>query len=147
MKGYSASEEGFKPFEQRLLLQATQLVDCIPETLWGGGPLRCHELARACGKFLNLPVADGRYGSVEHSWLWTRPLTPMQPGESPPNILDVYAVGRLPMVQLVDYSSHGPRHHKHYSFGSPRSDIDERVVARLIDLFNGTFNGTGKLSG
>ena len=57
--------------------------------------LRCHEIARAVGGLLGLPVVDGvcltSLGVMEHSWL-------RLPGYT---ILDVYTPDRIPMVQLV----------------------------------------------
>lgn len=64
-----------------------------------GKPIRCHEMARAVGRILDLPVVDGVCGAVQHSWLTIK--AHQDPTERE-FILDVYAVGRLPPVQLVD---------------------------------------------
>lgn len=64
---------------------------------------RCHELARAIGQIHGLQVQDGYYGYVEHSWCWMTPWMEVELGYPLiPNLLDVYAVGKLPMVQLHD---------------------------------------------
>jgi len=71
-------------------------------------PLRCHELACAVAHRLgdeyrdvahngSFVLVDGKYGPIDHSWIEWR--------TSPSGyrrILDVYSVGRLPMVQLID---------------------------------------------
>ena len=68
--------------------------------------LRCHELAHAAGRVLGLPVADGLYGQIVHSWLWIeadRPVhcSTLTPTKRTRHVLDVAAVGRIPTVQLV----------------------------------------------
>lgn len=87
MEGYGATS--FSLDELELLRQATEIVGLLPDD----DRLRCHEVARIVGQVLRLEVLDGHYGIVDHSWCMT------------PNrrIIDPYAVGRLPMVQLVDY--------------------------------------------
>ena len=80
--------------------RAVVLVASLPdEDHLLGKPVRCHEVARAVGRILGLPVVDGVCGAVQHSWLT------IQAHRDPDErtfILDVYAVGRLPPVQLVD---------------------------------------------
>lgn len=103
MKGIHAKGT-FTRYEQALLAAATKMVAAVQEpAVTKAFPqfrhVRCHELARAVGSLLKLPVVDGialcSNGLVEHSWLLTR--------RGPrSNILDVYCVDRLPMVQLVD---------------------------------------------
>ena len=106
--------------------------------------LRCHELARAVAHVLDLPVQDGSHGLVDHSWLWTGTRT------APGNILDVYCVGRLPMVQLV-HADFKPGHFRgglvpylyrwdttsgsNQGFGTWRTDIDHGVVDSLVHRF------------
>lgn len=98
--------------------------------------LRCHEVARAVGKVLDLPVQDGKYGTVEHSWIWT---FGARLGTRPPireaHVLDVYAVGRLPQVQLVDAWIMLPeaRSYRWSEFGTCRTDVREDVVELLIE--------------
>ncbi len=97
MIGY-AERECFDAAELKLLRRASELVALAPYEL-PSGTVRCHELTRAVGRILDLPVQDGHHGAVQHSWLWTGKF----PVESKhPNILDVYCVGRMPQVQLAD---------------------------------------------
>jgi hypothetical protein len=135
MQGYSAIEV-FRPAEIQAYEKARRFIDLIPDD-FEGKVLRCHELARAVGICLSLPAADGSYGSVEHSWVWTKVFDDV----SPPNIIDVYAVGRLPMVQLVDYMAHGPRNSELYKFPcKPRDDIDAALVDRLVKFLHFHFD-------
>lgn len=99
MRGY-AELEVFSPQELEARDFAELFVSRAPAKLRGEW-VRCHELVRAVGELLELPaerVADGYCGLTEHSWLWMGKRERYKP---PPNILDVYAVGRLPQVQLV----------------------------------------------
>ena len=87
-----------------------------------GNELRCHELARAVHLVIyeqehKLVVEDGKCGPVEHSWLRL----------SDGAILDPYAPGRLPAVQIVD-----PIVGTSYRPGSPRDDIRQSIVDRLV---------------
>jgi hypothetical protein len=119
------------------------LVNVVPDRLAmipdrEGVTIRCHELVRAVGRLFKLEVADGFYGFVEHSWLWTTPL-PKELSSSNfrlgfPNILDVYSVGQLPMVRLVA-CGHPQLPHIGWSYrpGPPRTDIDEVLVTTLIN--------------
>lgn len=102
--------------------------------------LRCHELARAVGRILGLEHEDGVYGFVDHTWLWTAALD----RESPlvretrigfPNILDVYSVGQLPMVRLVE-CGHASLPHMGWSYRPrrPRKDVDDAMVDRLVRI-------------
>ena len=97
MRGY-AETEIFVQEELELFADATRMVALLGErlSLADQAKVRCHELARAVGRVLELPVQDGKYGGAQHSWL----VTAQRPDRS--HILDVYVVGRLPMVQLVD---------------------------------------------
>lgn len=137
MQGYSALEV-FTGRELVLRESARRLVDLVPELQITGevNTIRCHELARAIGLMLHLPVTDGKYGPVEHSWCWTRQ---GQGGECPGNILDVYSIGRLPMVQLVEYSGHGswvaPNRDLYRCYPFERSDIRDDVVKRLLEFW------------
>ena len=107
----------FKPWALRAYRAATLVVDAIlsdfedDDETW----LRCHEVARVVLRFLEpgWEVVDGHYGSVEHSWLLREGV-----------ILDVYAVGRLPMVHLVGghWSSLGA-----YVLGPVRTDVREET--------------------
>lgn len=102
---------------------------------------RCHELARAMGRVLELPCEAGYFGNVEHTWLWTRPLLQGASGK-PSNILDVYVPGALPQVQLLNYSAAYPLPCQNmYRWNVPGRRlvgfpcIDEEVVHALVELF------------
>jgi hypothetical protein len=81
--------------------------------------IRCHELVRVVRPFLSerWRTVDGRFGAADHSWL-----------QREGYVLDVYAVGRVPMVQLVD---------DHFAVRLPwrpglaRQDIRDEVVRSL----------------
>jgi hypothetical protein len=131
MKGYSVtSAEVFGKLEISIWKHARRLVEALPET-WPSAttvtealyesmtgkpiaaprPLRCHELACAVAHRLgdeysgvahngSFVLVDGKYGPVDHSWIeWKTAPSGYR------RILDVYAVGRLPMVQLIDAST------------------------------------------
>lgn len=117
MNGYSAKKVFDEP-EQMLLKGVSDLIQALPDD----DSLRCHELARAVGKFFKLEVIDGHYGLVEHSWC----MTPDR------KFLDCYAIGSLPQVQIV--SPHVPGIST-YKRGSPRSDINEEKVKELLLFF------------
>ena len=133
MRSYSQ----IKVFDQRafdLFQAAEKCVAAIPDPK-DVESLRCHEVARAVGRVLDLDVQDGRYGCVEHSWLWLERYPP-----TPPTcLLDVYCVGRLPMVQLVDINCVLPHWRplqkrsicSGYYPGEARTDIREAVVRKL----------------
>lgn len=135
MRGYSASQV-FSAEEIRLYWRAVALVDIVPDI----AGLRCHELARAVGRVLGLEHEDGRYGYVDHTWLWTTALD----RESPlvqetrigfPNVLDVYAVGQWPMVRLVECGDVSlPHMGWSYRPRRERMDIDEALVDRLVRI-------------
>lgn len=128
MKGYSETEI-FTPAELDVLARATRLVAKIDAGKFGS-VIRCHELARAVGRLLDLRHEDGIYsanasdGGVDHSWL----LVPNSWGGV--SILDVYAVGRLPQVQLV-YCGVTVPHHRCFLPRAMREDIDAEVVSKL----------------
>ena len=92
-----------------------------------GNDLRCHELARAVHLVVyesahKLVIVDGHCGPVEHSWLCC----------SDGVILDPYAPGRLPAVQLVD-----PLVGAAYRPGTLRRDIRQPIVDRLVAEMRG----------
>lgn len=141
MQGYSA-EEVYDRVEIAAWRRATALVEAVPD-LWR---LRCHELTRAVlaalrfartiGGGVQYPVpvsgaevVDGKYGPVDHSWIEWRSRERLR-------ILDVYAVGRLPMVELIEcgFPLMGV-HPTAYVAGETRTDIDESVVARILDYW------------
>ncbi len=83
---------------------------------------RCHELVRAVHLVVyarehKLDVVDGKCGPIEHSWLRF----------SDGVILDPYAPGRMPAVQIVD-----PIVGTAYRPGAPRADIRQAIVDRLV---------------
>jgi hypothetical protein len=135
VKGY-ADCEIFNVREKTALRAATALVRLVPEAI-DGEAVRCHELARAVGRMLGLEHCDGRYGFVEHTWLWTEPfdLERHAPPWILPNVLDVYVPGSLPQVQLVHMGSTGlpPRY---YLTNLPEPQVREDVVAELVKRFS-----------
>lgn len=122
-----AQREYFTAQEVELWRRAVEIVAKIPHIV-EEDEVRCHEVARVVGGILKLPWTDGWYGLTEHSWLWTRPWEPLTP---PPNVLDVYAVGRLPPVLLVCSSVHTPFE---YRRGDPRKDTRVGVVHQLMKI-------------
>ena len=74
---------------------AERFVRLAPSVDRDGKELRCHEMARAVAMFAQLPpdsVRDGYYElGCQHSWI----VLPSR------HVLDAYAVGRHPPVQLV----------------------------------------------
>lgn len=115
MRGYAATEM-FERAEVRLWERATVLVERVPED-W---EVRCHELARAVGRLLDLDVVDGKFGAVEHSWLVLPPR----------HVLDVYTPGVVPLVTLRDLHW-GLPDTPLYKPGDPRDDIEDKVVDNL----------------
>jgi hypothetical protein len=133
MKGY-AIEEVFSADELALYEKARQLMELAPYKI-NDEEVRCHEVVRAVALKLDLSplqVVDGWYGLCDHSWLWTKVWKPFT---RPPTALDVYSVGRHPLVQLVDTSSGSLPFD--YSRGDPRKDIKNDVVVALLESFAG----------
>lgn len=137
MKGY-AETDIFGSWEMERLDHATRLIAWIqPDSRHE--PVRCHELTRAVAHILrrdltdgvDIIVDDGQYGMVDHSWMWLKP--PSRCGLVT-SILDVYAVARLPQVQLVSFQVLGTRKVNDVSYrsGPERTDIDEKVVNHLV---------------
>jgi len=150
MKSYS-EREIFTAAEVTLFRQAEKLVEMLPEDTNASRHhegMRCHELARAVGRVLKLQHQDGYYGFVDHTWLWaTKFESNVLNRESRlgfPNILDVYSVGQLPMVRLVD-GAHTQLPHVGWAYrpGKDREDIDEKSVDRLVAIMmNGPWTPT-----
>ena len=138
MRSYS-EEYIFTEDEVGLLKSATRVVENLDDVKG----IRCHELVRAMGWLLKLDVQDGYYGFVNHSWLWTakydaaRVITPRL---GLPNILDVYCVGSLPMVRLVN-CQHTSLPHVGWAYrpGEPRKDIDLGLVTKLNAMVREVF--------
>lgn len=86
MKGF-AFHEMFTTFDKLAYAEAYKIV-----AMWPEDGTSCHELAKVVAEKLGVPVIRGSFGMVEHSWL-------QLPSGA---ILDVYAPGRYPPVQLVD---------------------------------------------
>lgn len=115
----------FHPSHLRTLSRVQQLVARVSDT-WGN-ELRCHELARAVHRAICLreddsAVVDGKCGQVEHSWIEL----------SYGTILDPYAPGRLPAVQIVD-----PIVATAYRPGAVRDDIRQVIVDQLVREMRG----------
>jgi hypothetical protein len=99
VKSYSEVEI----FDQKAV-EAMEVAYDVVERLRDG--LRCHEVVRIVHVALrhagyNSIIVDGHYGVVEHSWLLVQG---KRENYAAWVILDPYAVGRLPLVQLVSPS-------------------------------------------
>lgn len=110
----------FRAAHLRLFSRVEQCVARVSDT-WGN-ELRCHELARAVQIVVRddecrPEVIDGHCGTVEHSWLRC----------SDGAIVDAYAPGRLPAVQIVD-----PLVAAAYRPGPRRRDVRQAIVGRLV---------------
>jgi hypothetical protein len=141
VKSY-AETNVFPPEELALLERATALVARIRRHPSTPDDLRCHELARAVGAVLHLEHQDGFYGFVDHSWLWTKSLREcrvLTPRLGFPNLLDVYAVGSLPMVRLVD-CQHTSLPHVGWAYrpGPAREDVNQLLVFDLVFILEST---------
>jgi len=139
MISYS-EREVFTGRELGLLRRAQVLVGLARHEMGHDGELRCHELARAVGTVMELEHCDGWYGMHSHSWLWTTEPDRFDAQNhpnmfAPPNILDVYALGRLPQVQLIRSGSGLPYE---YRRGDPRTDIHDDVIHDLLKAFGWT---------
>lgn len=115
----------FRPAHLHLLARVATHISRISPA-WGN-ELRCHELARAVHLVVyesvhKLDVVDGKCGPIEHSWLRF----------SDGTILDPYAPGRLPAVQIVDPIVGGA-----YRPGDRRDDIQQALVDRLVHEMRG----------
>lgn len=132
MRSY-AELEMFKPTEIEKWKEAVVLTERVPDRIFGE-LVRCHELARAVGKLLELPVQDGYYSFVEHSWLWLWPYDPDDPYI--PNVLDVYVPGRVPQVQLVHTNSSAfPREYRRGN--GERDDIRNDALEEILQYMTG----------
>jgi hypothetical protein len=127
MKSWSVYTGHFSPISLARYEMACKLVAAIPDGIeeLEGFKIRCHELARVASLILEVPFVDGRYGAVEHSWLeWVD-------RSKHRTILDVYAVGQEPMVQLI----HSPIGLLNlWQAGEFRDDTDFNVVDTLVSI-------------
>lgn len=151
MLGYAATQFSQRALE--LMRYVALIVERFPEHASVDGPARCHEVARAVWSVLRcveadgvlleagvadegeslahlVSVVDGRFGHHDHSWL----RVDGEAGE-PACVLDPYAVGRLPMVQLVDQDCLTLAYHPGRGDDSPwryreARDADGRPVRR-----------------
>lgn len=128
MKGVSELH-CFSEHELALFRRATQLVALLPEKDQHDEILRCHEVARVVGHMLDLEVIDGRYEyGAEHSWCIITQVTKFRSF----SILDPYAIGRLPIVQMYYIAPTIPNR---YFPEARRSDIKQDVVEHLLGYF------------
>ena len=123
MRGYAAT--AIFTAEERLLLgEAERFVARLYDP---DGEVRCHEVARAFQETwpeyrgIALEVVDGTFGIVDHSWIeaWNGPRK---------SVLDVYSVGRLPIVQLIHVNFKFPLP---FNSGKPRDDVRRDVISQL----------------
>lgn len=103
MRSYSERTR-FTKREMKILHSASLAVALLPTDIDPSkDEIRCHELARAIGRQLNLRVVDGMYGPVDHSWcVISAAPEPGSEASAWDKILDVYAIGQCPQVQLID---------------------------------------------
>jgi len=103
--------------------------------------VRCHELSRAVAHQLTAigtkaEVVDGSLWWADHSWI-------LLPGQTDSALLDVYAPGRVPQVQLLH------DHHvvtRGYERGPARTDVRTDVVDVLCRLMEHASNMPPELS-
>jgi hypothetical protein len=132
MQGYS-NKNIFTQYELEAHRTAVTLVERLPEI----EGLRCHELTRAVATILRtsplcslrIDVVDGKFGLVDHSWIVF--------SHNPYRyiLLDVYAVGSVPVVQLHDMGSISIRDARTYTEGPTRDDIDSTMVTHVLDAW------------
>jgi hypothetical protein len=133
VRGY-AEQEVFSERERELWDRAAGLVAWAPYEI-DGELVRCHELARAVGHMLDLDHEDGRFGFVEHTWLWTDSPSNKKfcPPWAVPNVLDVYTPGSMPMVQLVHMATGLPSRYVLTSLND--LEIRNDVIEELVRIF------------
>ncbi len=147
MKSYSETNI-FSPVALTLRKVVERLVELLPDPEPGKDLWRCHEVARAVegvletsleagGSGARLHVFDGKYGppamgGIDHSWLVL--LQPDKPGV----VLDPYAIGRLPQVQIIDWEMQLACMYKASGY---RNDIDKTVVQYMVDVWRPYVNG------
>lgn len=130
MKDSYAAQIVFSEEQKADLALATKLIKMLPAKQPDGNWTRCHELVRAFEPLFKerWHLVDGQYGGAEHSWLVWRGKGMI--------VLDLYAVGELPQVKLVDCGVLWRRNT--YEPGARRRDIRKNVVewlhGMLLDL-------------
>jgi hypothetical protein len=129
----SISEREYMSPEARHLLELAQMaVKMLPDAMDPEG-IRCHELARAVARQLQRGfVVDGTYAHVDHSWIEL-------PISHDGYILDVYAVGRLPQVQLLQKHLLLQKQTLLYMGGHARTDLRRRVLNAMDDHLDRVF--------
>lgn len=128
MQSYSATDV-FSVTLRNLMLRIEATLSKMADDLPSRQVVRCHEVVQAFHMLLTIErweteLFDGHYGPVEHSWLVIT-----DPYRSRKFILDIYSVGRLPMVQLLvpDLG-----HAALYRPGELRKDIRTDDLAYLL---------------
>lgn len=133
MISYSQTSGVFTPHMLKSLTLAKRYVGYLPNKI-GKRVTRCHEVARVVAEYLDtaedlkglkIEIYDGHYGPMEHSWLVLRDRFK---GATYVAVLDTYAVGRLPQVQLVSTSV---GHALLYEAGDPRKDIRKTDMKKM----------------
>lgn len=135
MKSYSETDI-FPPFILPRLRTAQKIVERIPDPGKREEMLRCHEVARIVGAILDYEVVDGQFAAVDHSWLEVPYRPARKRGEKVPVlglILDVYAVGSLPQVKIVDSNSPLLPYRGLYVKGAARDDIRHWTVTTIFE--------------
>lgn len=137
MKGYAESRI-FSKKARAMFFKAKHYVSLIEEKTDENGKerLRCHELVRIVANVIVFDppsyepffippfvIVDGKYGHVDHSWIEIRERI------SEDVILDVYAPGQMPQVQMIDTAWVLP-HKKIYVAGDQRDDIKWGTIHR-----------------
>lgn len=126
MIGY-AERHHLSPVLVAVYRRACTLVERVSHTARDGSEVRCHELARAVAHRLAVggsaaEVVDGSLWCVEHTWILLQ-------GQGERALLDVYAPGRVPQVQLLH--DH-PVVSRGYERGPERRDVRQVVVDDLL---------------
>jgi hypothetical protein len=145
MRSYSETDVFPRPILE-LFTMAHFAVSGLPDCDAAHELLRCHEVARIIERRLrrqldkhgyliieekaapplklHIEVVDGHYHHIEHSWL-------IVGLHAPTYILDVYAVGRMPQVQLLTPDL---GHAALFRPGPWRTDIRRDVVEALTSV-------------
>lgn len=120
MKSYAEGQFNIANLE--LLGKVEKIVAAMPSRTPDGELIRCHEVAAIVGELFGLGVQEGKYGAVDHSWLW---LTTGQ-------ILDPYVPGHLPQVQIIDNAASLPYVYHSHCEGSIVKDLNRDFVKAQV---------------